>query len=114
LKLKISFRTHLLFLFCSYVIKYIMEPIKKRTDIVAFEDIKLEEQGREQLLSIIRYALSQNFQFRPRRRDYYIEDDFRSWAAQILAHMELTGIRFFKEKTEGPRYFRPHVSRDEN
>jgi hypothetical protein len=95
-----------------------MEPMvkkeKKRTDIVALEDIKLEEQGREQLLSVIRYALSQNFQFRPRRRDYYIEDDFRSWAGQILAHMELTGIRFFKEQTEGPRHFQPHVSRDEN
>ena len=64
LKIKISFKIHFLFLFCSYVIKYIMEPMvkkeKKRTDIVAFEDIKLEVQGREQLLSIIRYALSQN------------------------------------------------------
>ena len=67
----------------------------------------LIEAEREVLLFNIRYALAQNFQHRPTRRQHYVEDDFTGWAKQVLAHMELTGVRFFKNKVTGNRHFRP-------
>ena len=63
------------------------------------------ESEREHLLFVIRYALAQNFKYRPRKREHYAEDDFTAWAQAVLAHMELTGLRFFKEEVTGNRHF---------
>ena len=85
---------------------------QKRLAIVTCDNVELAEESRQHLLSVIRFALSQNFKYRPRKQEYYLEDDFRSWANQILEHMELTGIRFFKENNEGPRHFKPEKETD--
>ncbi|MBK20015.1 MAG: hypothetical protein CMM52_14375 [Rhodospirillaceae bacterium] len=70
---------------------------------------ELIEAEREHLLFVIRYALAQNFKHRPNRRDHFTEDDFSAWAQHVVNHMELTGLRFFKEKEHGPGHFRPDV-----
>ena len=93
-----------------------MEQKSKRNQkwlaIVTCDNVELAEESRQQVLSVIRFALSQNFKYRPRKQEYYLEDDFRGWANQILEHMELTGIRFFKENNEGPRHFKPEKETD--
>jgi hypothetical protein len=63
------------------------------------------ESERDHLLFVLRYALAQNFKYRPRKREHYAEDDFAAWAQAVLAHMELTGLRFFKERVTGNRHF---------
>ena len=86
--------------------------VQKSLAIVTCGNVRLAEEGRQHVLSVIRFALSQNFKYRPRKQEYYLEDDFRGWAIQILEHMELTGIRFFKENNEGPRHFKPEKETD--
>ena len=63
------------------------------------------ESERDHLLFVLRYALAQNFKYRPRKREHYDEDDFTAWAQAVLNHMELTGLRFFKEEVRGERHF---------
>ena len=70
-------------------------------------EIELIEEERENLLFVIRYALSKNFKHRPRKQQHYSEDDFSAWAVQVLDHMELTGLRIFKKKAMSERHFRP-------
>ena len=70
-------------------------------------EIELIEEERENLLFVIRYALSKNFKHRPRKQQHYSEDDFSAWAMQVLDHMELTGLRIFKKKAMSERHFRP-------
>jgi hypothetical protein len=67
----------------------------------------LIESEREHLLFVLRYALAQNFKYRPRKRQHYDADDFTGWAQAVLNHMELTGLRFFKEEERGDQHFRP-------
>jgi len=63
------------------------------------------ESERDHLLFVLRYALAQNFKYRPRKRAHYDADDFTAWAQAVLNHMELTGLRFFKEEVTGNRHF---------
>tara|TARA_B100001142_G_scaffold249860_1_gene249888 strand:- start:78 stop:344 length:267 start_codon:yes stop_codon:yes gene_type:complete len=70
-------------------------------------EIELIEEERDNLLFVIRYALSKNFKHRPRKQQHYSEDDFSAWAMQVLDHMELTGLRIFKKKAISERHFRP-------
>ena len=86
--------------------------VQKSLAIVTCGNVRLAEEGRQHVLTVIIFALSQNFKYRPRKQEYYLEDDFRTWANQILDHMELTGIRFFKENNEGPRHFKPEKETD--
>ena len=89
-----------------------LKGVQKSLAIVTCGNVRLAEEGRQHVLSVIRFALSQNFKYRPRKQEYYLEDDFRTWANQILDHMELTGIRFFKENNEGPKHFKPEKETD--
>lgn len=118
------FTSRNLFLFCSYDITLVMdqnlEDSEKKVTSPGREGddratairqelaaANLIEADREVLLFNIRYALAQNFQHRPTRRQHFVEDDFTGWAKQVLAHMELTGVRFFKNKVTGNRHFKP-------
>lgn len=100
-----------MFILCSYVIIRRMEQkikeIQKKLITTNFGETELIEEERENLLFVIRYALSQNFKHRPRKQEHYIEDDFSAWAKQVLAHMELTGLRIFKAKATGLSHFQP-------
>ena len=81
--------------------------IRKELITGKFGEIELIEEERENLLFVIRYALSKNFKHRPRKQQHYSEDDFSAWAMQVLDHMELTGLRIFKKKAMSERHFRP-------
>ena len=81
--------------------------IRKELITGKFGEIELIEEERENLLFVIRYALSKNFKHRPRKQQHYREDDFSAWAMQVLDHMELTGLRIFKKKAMSERHFRP-------
>ena len=84
-----------------------IKEIRKELITVKFGEIELIEEERENLLFVIRYALSKNFKHRPRKQQHYREDDFSAWAMQVLDHMELTGLRIFKKKAMSERHFRP-------
>ena len=105
-----------LFLFCSRAItggmeQKLEETQKERAGLKTAQASPQQKQGsmieseREHLLFVLRYALAQNFKYRPRKREHYDEDDFTAWAQAVLAHMELTGLRFFKEEVTGNRHF---------
>ena len=84
-----------------------IKEIRKELITGKFGEIELIEEERENLLFVIRYALSKNFKHRPRKQQHYREDDFSAWAMQVLDHMELTGLRIFKKKAMNERHFRP-------
>ena len=84
-----------------------IKEIRKELITGKFGEIELIEEERENLLFVIRYALSKNFKHRPRKQQHYSEDDFSAWAMQVLDHMELTGLRIFKKKAMSERHFRP-------
>jgi len=84
-----------------------IKEIRKELITGKFGEIELIEEERENLLFVIRYALSKNFKHRPRKQQHYREDDFSAWAMQVLDHMELTGLRIFKKKAMSERHFRP-------
>jgi len=84
-----------------------IKEIRKELITGKFGEIELIEEERENLLFVIRYALSKNFKHRPRKQQHYREDDFSAWAMQVLDHMELTGLRIFKKKVTNGRHFRP-------
>ena len=84
-----------------------IKEIRKELINGKFGEIELIEEERENLLFVIRYALSKNFKHRPRKQQHYREDDFSAWAMQVLDHMELTGLRIFKKKAMSERHFRP-------
>ena len=84
-----------------------IKEIRKELITGKFGEIELNEEERENLLFVIRYALSKNFKHRPRKQQHYREDDFSAWAMQVLDHMELTGLRIFKKKAMSERHFRP-------
>ena len=84
-----------------------LKEIRKELITGKFGEIELIEEERENLLFVIRYALSKNFKHRPRKQQHYSEDDFSAWAMQVLDHMELTGLRIFKKKAMSERHFRP-------
>ena len=84
-----------------------IKKVWKEPITLKFGETELIEEEHENLLFVIRYALSQNFKHRPRKQQYYSEDDFSAWATQVLAHMELTGLRIFKKKTTSASHFRP-------
>ena len=81
--------------------------VRKEAITAKVGEIELIEEERENLLFVIRYALSKNFKHRPRKQQHYREDDFSAWAMQVLDHMELTGLRIFKKKAMSERHFRP-------
>ena len=84
-----------------------IKEIRKKPITAKFGENELIEEERENLLFVIRYALSKNFKHRPRKQQHYREDDFSAWAMQVLDHMELTGLRIFKKKAMSERHFRP-------
>ncbi|OUV74078.1 MAG: hypothetical protein CBC83_04430 [Flavobacteriales bacterium TMED123] len=84
-----------------------IKEIRKELITGKFGEIELIEEERENVLFVIRYALSKNFKHRPRKQQHYSEDDFSAWAMQVLDHMELTGLRIFKKKAMSERHFRP-------
>ena len=84
-----------------------IKEIRKELITGKFGEIELIEEERENLLFVIRYALSKNFKHLPRKQQHYREDDFSAWAMQVLDHMELTGPRIFKKKAMSERHFRP-------
>lgn len=84
-----------------------LKELRKEPITAKFGEIELVEEERENLLFVIRYALSQNFKYRPRKQQHYSEDDFSAWAMQVLDHMELTGLRIFKKKATSVSHFRP-------
>ena len=84
-----------------------IKEIRKKPITAKFGENELIEEERENLLFVLRYALSKNFKHRPRKQQHYREDDFSAWAMQVLDHMELTGLRIFKKKAMSERHFRP-------
>ena len=81
--------------------------VRKEAITAKVGEIELIEEERENLLFVIRYALSKNFKYRPRKQQHYSEDDFSAWAMQVLDHKDLTGLRIFKKKVTNGRHFRP-------
>lgn len=79
---------------------------------------QLEPALREDVLFSVRFALSQGFRFRPRKRDHYQLDDFAGWAKSVLEQFDLSGMKVYRKKPKPHRSFpsevmRPDYGRDD-